>query len=94
MKIAIWRPRGDEHQLAASLGMCESDPIAHGRLIEAAVVQTNREHPEIEIKVRRWHLWRVVRAMQRAGALNTPDGRALAYAKLEADGSYWSESDE
>jgi len=72
-------PRADEHDLAASLGLCERDPALLRELIERAQEQVARDCPGTPVRVHRWHVWRVVRAMHRAGVLNTPDGRARAY---------------
>jgi len=84
-QVILWRPRADEHALAASLGMCERDPELLRELIEAAQEQTARDLPGVPVRVHRWHVWRVVRAMVRVGALNTPDGRAAAYAILAGE---------
>ena len=81
-QIVLWLPRADEHELAASLGLCERDPNLLREMIEAAQAQTARDLPGVPVRVHRWHVWRVVRAMARAGAANTPDGRAAAYALL------------
>lgn len=80
--VELWRPRADEHALAASLGLCEADPDLLRQLIEAAQDQVARDMPGVPVRVHRWHVWRVVRAMQRAGVTNTPDGRAMAYGLL------------
>jgi len=84
-RVILWRPRGDEHELAASLGMCEADPDLLRELIEQAQEQVARDHPGARLQVARWHVWRVVRAMVRAGVTNTPDGRAAAYALLAGE---------
>jgi hypothetical protein len=81
-KVILWLPRGDEHALAASLGMCEKDPELLRQLIEQAQDQVARDLPGTKVIIARWHVWRVVRAMQRAGVANTSDGRAAAYALL------------
>lgn len=83
----LWLPRGDEHELAASLGMCERDPALLRELVEQAQQAVARDHPGMVVRVHRWHLWRVVRAMARLGVLNTPDGRAAAYVHLSTDRS-------
>lgn len=82
--VHFWLPRDDEHDLAASLGLCERDPKILRRLVEQSREQTARDHPHTDVRIHRWHVWRVVRAMHRAGALNTPDGRATAIAWLAA----------
>lgn len=81
-EVVMWIPRADEHALAASLKMCEADPKLLRELVEAAQEQTARDLPGVPVVIRRWHVWRVVRAMQRAGVTNTPDGRATAYVML------------
>jgi hypothetical protein len=80
--IELWLPRADEHALAASLGMCERDPELQRRLVEAGREEAARLWPGSPVRVRRYHVWRVVRAMHRGGFLNTPDGRAGAVALL------------
>lgn len=82
MLVALWLPRADEHALAASLGLCEPDAALARELLEAARETLHSDHPNWEIRVGRWHVWRVVRAMHRAGFTNTPDGRAGAFAFL------------
>lgn len=86
--VILWLPRADEHELAASLGLCERDPALLRELIERAQQQVARDLPGTPVRVYRWHVWRVVRAMHRAGVLNTPDGRARAYTwiALGSDG--------
>lgn len=81
-QVSLWLPRGDEHELAASLGMCEADPKLLRKLIEAARLQLAGEMPGVPVRVYRWHVWRVVRTMAKAGLLNTPDGRSAAFAIL------------
>lgn len=85
-EIHLWLPRGDEHELAASLGMCESDPALLRELLAAAQEQLARELPDTPVRVHRYHVWRMVRAMHRCGVLNTPDGRAAACVWLAARG--------
>ncbi len=80
--VALWLPRQDEHALAASLCMCERDPALLRALVEAAQESAARAMPGVPVRIHRWHLWRVVRTMHRAGAINTPNGRAAAYALL------------
>lgn len=82
--VALWLPRADEHALAASLGLCEPDPALLRELLEAAQAQTARELHGTPVRIHRWHLCRVVRAMQRAGVTNTPAGRAAAYTLLSS----------
>ncbi len=83
--VHLWLPRGDEHALAASLGLCERDPQLLRELVEAAQDQTARDLPGVRVTIHRWHIWRVVRAMVRVGAINTPDGRAAAYGWLASE---------
>jgi len=80
--IALWLPRGDEHRLAASLGLCESNPETLRELLAAAREQLGRDMPGVPARVHRWHVWRVVRVMARLGVVNSPDGRAAAFAEL------------
>lgn len=80
--VAIWRPRADEHELAASLGMCEPDPERLAELIREGQTETARLMPGVPVRVYRWHVWRLVRAMVRCGVTNTPQGRATAVAWL------------
>lgn len=80
--IAMWLPRADEHELAASLGMCESDPELLRELVAAAQREAAEAARGVPVRVHRWHVWRVVRAMARAGLTNTPEGRAEAFARL------------
>lgn len=84
--VSLWLPRDDEHELAASLGMCEKDPALLRELVEAAQEQMARDLPGVPVRIHRWHVWRVVRAMHRAGALNTPAGRAAAFMTLSRSG--------
>lgn len=81
--IVLWLPRGDEHDLAASLFLCDADRSIMQDAITMARDQIARDLPGARVQVKRWHVWRVVRAMARARALNTPEGRALAYALLD-----------
>ncbi len=83
-RVALWMPRGDEHELAASLGMCEADPALLRELLDAARSAIAQDHPGAHVCVRRWHVWRVVRALAKLGLKNTPAGRATAYAALLA----------
>lgn len=83
--IALWLPRRDEHELAASLGMCERDPDLLQEVVTAAQREAAETAGGTPVRVYRWHVWRVVRAMVRAGVLNTPEGRAEAYARLVTD---------
>lgn len=83
--IALWIPRDDEHALAASLGLVPADPRLHRELQEAGQEQAARDLPGVTVRIGRWHVWRVVRAMHRAGTTNTPDGRAAAYALLAGE---------
>lgn len=80
--VVLWLPREDEHALAASLGMCEKDPKLLRELVESAQQQIARDMPGAVVRIHRWHIWRVVRAMHTVRVLNTPDGRAKAYAYL------------
>jgi len=81
-EIVIWLPREDEHALAASLGMCESDRELLEELVEKGQEQIARDWPGTPVIVKRWHVWRVVRAMARLGLENTPGDRSAAYAWL------------
>lgn len=78
----LWLPRGDEHELAASLGLCEKDPNLLRELVEAAQADCAERLPGAPVRIHRWHVWRVVRAMHKAGVTNTPYGRAAAYVLL------------
>ncbi len=71
-----WLPRADEHELACTLGLVELD-ATH---IEARIGELRRRGGNI--KVGRWHVWRVVREMARLGVTNSPDGRIAAYVHL------------
>lgn len=84
-EVILWRPRADEHALAASLGLCEADPDLLAELITAAQEQTARDMPGVPVRVHRWHVWRVVRTMARARVLNTPEGRATAFGLLAGE---------
>ena len=83
--VIMWLPREDEHELAASLGLCEPDRATLEQLIEAAQHQVAEDQPDTVVVVKRWHVWRVVREMVRLGVLNTPDGRAAAYVCLNSE---------
>jgi len=87
--VYFWLPREDEHDLASSLGLCETDRDVLRAMIDGACEQTARDHPGVPVRVCRWHAWRVVRAMQKLRVTNTPDGRAAAYVYLAT----WSEGD-
>lgn len=84
--VVLWLPRGDEHALAASLGLCEADARLQRELIEAAQADCAERMPGTPVRVYRWHVWRVVRAMRRAGVTNTPAGRATAFTLLSQGG--------
>lgn len=84
-RVALWIPRGDEHALAASLGLCDPDPRRLRELVEAAQAQLARDLPGVPVRVGRWHVWRIVRALARAGLTNTPDSRAAAFALLAGE---------
>ena len=83
--VELWRPRGDEHALAASLGLCEKDPELLRQLIEGAQEQIARDLSGVPVRVFCWHVWRVVRAIHRAGMTNTPEGRAAAFVILSGE---------
>lgn len=83
--IALWLPRADEHALAASLGMVGEDPSRVRAFVEGAAAECRRLYPDAEVKVGRWHVWRVVRALHRTGQQNTPEGRSVAYVHLATD---------
>ena len=80
--IILWIPRGDEHALAASRGMCEKDPDLLQDLVDTTRRDLAQRMPGVPVRVYRWHVWRVVRALHQMGQLNTPEGRALAYQVL------------
>ncbi|MFZ2875465.1 MAG: hypothetical protein WAZ94_13410 [Phycisphaerales bacterium] len=84
--VEMWLPRADEHALAASLGLCERDPEVLRQLVHGAQEQVARDLPGAAVRVHRWHVWRVVRAMHRVGVENTPAGRATAYVYLAVGG--------
>ena len=75
--MVIWLPRADEYALAHTLGMVDCDADTLGEIVTATQEQTG-----VQVRVHRWHIWRVVRAMVAAGATNTPEGRATAYRRL------------
>ncbi len=83
--VHLWMPRGDEHALAASLGMCEADPDLLRQLLAEAQDQLARDMPGVRVTIHRWHVWRVVRAMVRLRVLNTPDGRAAAFVFIATE---------
>lgn len=85
--VDFWIPRADEHELAASLGMCSRDPKLLRELVEAAQEQTARDLPGVPVRIHRYHVWRLVRAMHRLGALNNPEGRAAAIGWLAVRGN-------
>lgn len=77
MKIILWLPRSDEHALARSLGLVD---LNEAELIERIRgVQRDAGSPVI---VKRWHVWRVVRALATLGLTNTSEARANAFAYL------------
>ena len=80
--VALWIPRADEHDLAASLGMADPAPALHREMQEAGQRQTAADLPGVPCRIYRWHVWRVVRAIHRAGLTNSPAGRAAAYGLL------------
>lgn len=84
--VHLWIPRGDEHELAASLGLCEPDRALLQELVTAAQEQVARDLPNTPVLVHRWHVWRVVRAMAKLGLTNTPASRAAAYTHLASPG--------
>lgn len=84
--VAIWRPRADEHALAASLGMCVEDPAILEETISAAQAEAAQMMPGVPVRVYRFHIWRVVRAMVRCRVQNTPAGRATAVGWLAKGG--------
>lgn len=84
-RIILWLPRGDEHELAASLGMVTPDAAEHERLIRAAQQQIAADQEGVAVSVYRWHIWRLIRTMAKLGLLNTPEGRAAAFAHLAGD---------
>lgn len=92
--VILWLPRGDEHELAASLGLCERDPDLLRQLITAAQETLAADLPGSRVRVYRWHVWRVVRALARTGGLNTPDGRATAFAFLARSSEQSHEQDD
>lgn len=83
--VCLWLPRDDEHKLAASLGLCEKDPALLRQLVQQAQLAVARDHPGAKVRVSRWHVWRVVRAMVRMRVENTPSGRAAAYGFLASE---------
>jgi|GEM_PF-6729935 len=92
--VQLWRPRGDEHKLAASLGLCEEDPELLRQLVTAAQEQVARDLPGTRVRINRWHVWRVVRAMHRAGQTNTPAGRAAAFGWITDHAETETENDD
>lgn len=83
--VQLWRPRGDEHALAASLCLCEPDPDLLRQLVEAAQEQVARDLPGSRVRVHRWHVWRVVRTMAKNNLVNTPSDRATAFGLLASE---------
>jgi len=83
--VIFWLPRRDEHALAASLKMCEPDPAMMEALVRAAQEQVALDMPGTRVRVYRWHVWRVVRALHRCGETNTPEGRSVAYIWLAGE---------
>ncbi|MBL0920730.1 MAG: hypothetical protein IBJ10_01235 [Phycisphaerales bacterium] len=82
----MWLPRADEHDLAHSLNLTEcADPAELRALVEAAQDEAARMLPGVPVRVYRWHVWRVVRALHRCGVLNTPEGRSRAYLWLSRE---------
>lgn len=84
--IHLWRPRGDEHAVAASLGLCDADPNAVERSTEALRADAEKVFAGVPVRVHRFHVWRVVRAMVRLGVTNTSEGRAAAIGWLGSEG--------
>lgn len=80
--VHLWLPRGDEHELAASLGLCENDPALLREIVERAQQQIARDHLGCRVQVHRWHVWRVVRALATLKLTNTPQNRSIAYVLL------------
>lgn len=80
----VWLPRADEHDLARSLHLVDGSPSDLRERIDALTCDLAETHPQTEVVVRRWHVWRVVRELARLGAVSDPEGRALVYASLEA----------
>jgi hypothetical protein len=91
--VVLWRPRADEHGLAASLGLCEEDRDILRQLINATQEQVARDMPGTPVRVHRWHIWRVVRTMAKHGLLNTPDGRAAAFAIIADQSTAMADSE-
>jgi hypothetical protein len=83
--VALWIPRADEHALAASLGLAHPDAAKHRELQETGQRQAAADLPGVPCRIYRWHVWRVVRAMHRAGLTNTPEGRAAAFGILAGE---------
>lgn len=81
-RVILWLPREDEHDLAASLGMCEPSRELLHEMVQQAQEQTARDLPGVPVVIKRWHVWRVVRTLAREGLTNTPEGRAAAYGLL------------
>lgn len=84
--VHLWLPRGDEYELAASLGLCEKDRELQEQLVSAVQEQVARDLPGVPVRVHRYHVWRVVRMLAKLKVTNTPDGRASAIAMLAHDG--------
>jgi len=51
--VQLWLPRGDEHKLAASLGLCEKDPVLLRQLVIAAQKQVARDLPGTRVRIYR-----------------------------------------
>ena len=76
--VALWIPRADEYDLARSLGLVDRPRDELDELADAVREQVARDLPGTPVRVHRARVWRLVRAMQRLGVTNTPDGRAAA----------------
>ena len=81
-EVVLWLPREDEHELALEFGLCEWERDDAEDLLRGAQRAIASDLPGTRVIIKRWHIWRVVRAMVRLGVGNTPDGRAAAYVWL------------
>lgn len=90
--VHLWLPRGDEYELAASLGMVDKDRQLQHQLVNAAQEQIARDLPGVPVRVHRYHVWRIIRTLARLQMLNDPAGRSAAIVML-AEGSDEREPD-
>lgn len=82
--IALWLPRRDEFDLAAALCMCVVKTFDDAKAwVDTTASDLRRQG--LDVRVGRWHVWRVVRTLALRGLTNDSPGRAAAFAILAAD---------